>query len=152
MEDNQQAKKKRRNIMAAVAISTIVVLLFLFIFSLYHLPERDPVETPELTANADVTETPLADFEATNDIMTASQEEVSGMLGELEMQYENAKVNNEPYEAEQAGMRLAVAYWKAGQVQNARDLVNSLIQNYGYDESFVGKCNDLLKIIDSPKN
>ncbi|MCH5235225.1 MAG: hypothetical protein J1E16_08005 [Muribaculaceae bacterium] len=152
MEDNRLAKKKRKNIIAAIAISTIVVLLFLFIFSLYHLPERDPVETPELAVNANVDQTPLADFEETNDIMSASQEKVSEMLGDLEMQYENAKLNSEPYAAQQAGMRLAVAYWKAGQKQQAIDFVNSLIQNYSYDNTFVGKCEDLLKLFDSPKN
>ena len=151
MEDNQLTKKKRKNIIGVIAITTIVVLLFLFIFSLYHLPERDPVETPELAVNANVDQTPLADFEETNDIMSASQEQLSEMLGNLEMEYENAKLNSEPYAAQQAGMRLAVAYWKAGQIQQAKDFINSLIQNYSYDETFVAKCNDLLKIIDSPK-
>lgn len=151
MDNNQRAAKKRKNIIAAIAVSTIVVLLFLFIFSLYHLPERDPVETPELTANANVEETPIADFEETDDIMSASQEKVSTMLGDLELQYENAKLNGEPYAAQQAGMRLGLAYWKAGQTQQAKDFINSLIQNYSYDDNFVAKCNDLLKIIDSPQ-
>lgn len=149
MEDKGQNVKKRKTTAAIIAVAAVVIVLFLCIFSLYHLPERDPVETPELTENANNVETPLADFEETNDIMTSSQEQVSEMLGELEMQYENAKVNDEPFVAQQSGMRLAVAYWKAGQTQNAINLTNSLIQNYGYDESFVAKCKELLKTITS---
>ncbi|MCH5231417.1 MAG: hypothetical protein J1F43_06440, partial [Muribaculaceae bacterium] len=91
---------------------------------------------------------PAEDFAETNDIMSASQEQVAEMLGELEMQYENAKVNNEPYLAQQAGMRLALAYWKAGQQQNAIEFTNSLIQTYSYDDTFVAKCKDLLKTIE----
>ena len=151
MEDQQLARKKRKRIAAIIAVSSIVVLLFIFIFSLYHLPERDPVETPKLAENAEVAQTPLQDFEETNDLMSASREEVSQMLGELELQYENAKVNNEPLVAQQAGLRLALAYSKAGQVKEAKNLLNSLMQNYSYDESFVNKCNEMLKIIDSSK-
>ena len=151
MEDQQLARKKRKRITAIIAVSSIVVLLFIFIFSLYHLPERDPVETPELAENAEVAQTPLQDFEETNDLMSASREEVSQMLGELELQYENAKVNNEPLVAQQAGLRLALAYSKAGQVKEAKNLLNSLMQNYSYDESFVNKCKEMLKIIDSSK-
>ena len=149
MEDNLQPGKNRKTKVAVIAMSSIAVILFLCIFSLYHLPTRNPVETPEVAENATVNETPAQDFAETNDIMSAEPEEVSEMLGELEMQYENAKVNNEPYMAQQAGMRLALAYWKAGESQQAIDLTNSLIQNYSYDEAFVAKCQDFLKTIET---
>ena len=149
MEDNGQNRKKRKATVAIIAVASIAVVLFLCIFSLYHLPERDPVETPEMVENPNYVESPAGDFEETNDVMSASQEQVSQMLGDLEMQYENAKINNEPYAAQQAGMRLALAYWRAGQKQNALDLTNSLIQNYNYDESFVSKCQELLKTFNS---
>lgn len=138
-------RKKRRTIAAIVAVSSIAVVIFICIFSLYHLPERDPVETPELNASSDVVESPEQDFAETNDIMAAAPEQVSEMLGDLEMQYENAKLNGEPYEAQQAGMRLATAYWKAGQHPQAIECLNSLIQNYSYDTNFVTKCRELLK-------
>ena len=139
--------KNKKTISAIIAVSAVAIVLFVCIFSLYHLPERDPVETPEVAENATVAESPAEDFEATNDIMSASQEQVSEMLGSLEMQYENAKLNDEPYVAEQAGMRLALAYYKAGQPQQAKELINSLIQNYSYDEAFVAKCRQLLDTI-----
>lgn len=152
MEDNRQNQKKRKTIAAIIAVASVVIIIFVCIFSLYHLPERDPVETPQWDENATVAESPAEDFEATNDVMSASQEQVSEMLGSLEMQYENAKLNNEPYAAEQAGMRLALAYWKAGQTENAVTLTNSLIQNYSYDESFVAKCKELLHTMESASN
>ena len=149
MEDNGMPRKKRRTIVAVIAVASIAVVLFLCIFSLYHLPERDPVRTPEMVENPNYVESPAGDFEETNDIMSASAEQVSARLGDLEMQYENAKLNGEPYAAQQAGMRLALAYWKAGETQQAKDFTNSLIENYSYDDSFVAKCREFLKTIDS---
>ena len=149
MEENYKSRKKRKYIVAIVAVSSIAVVLFLCIFSLYHLPERDPVETPTMAVDPNYVESPAGDFEETNDIMSASQEQVSEMLGDLELQYENAKLNSEPYAAQQAGLRLALGYWKAGDTQKAKDLTDSLIQTYSYDEAFVGKCQDFLKIISS---
>lgn len=147
MEDKNRSGKNRKTIVAIIAVSAVAIVLFLCIFSLYHLPTRDPVETPEMVENPNYVESPAGDFEETNDIMSASQEKVSEMLGDLEMQYENARVNNEPYVAQQAGMRLALAYWKAGETQQAKDLTESLMQNYSYDEAFVGKCQEFLKTI-----
>lgn len=150
MQENSPERKKKRTITAIVSVSAVVIVIFLFLFSLFHLPERDPNSDPAWNENATVAETPAEDFGETNDIMSASQEQVSQMLGELEMQYENAKLNSEAPDAEQAGMRLALAYQKAGQTQNAIDLLNSLIQNYSYDTSFVDKCRELLKTLSSP--
>lgn len=152
MQDNPQPAKKRKTIAITVAVASFAVILFLCIFSLYHLPERDPVETPEMVVDPNYVESPAGDFQETNDIMSASSEQVSQMLGDLEMQYENAKVNNEPYVAQQAGLRLALAYWKAGQTQEAVDLTNSLMQSYSFDEAFVAKCKDFLKVINTPKD
>ena len=149
MENTRPNGKKRKTIAAIVAVASITVLLFIFLFSLFHLPERDPVETPEIAENPNYMESPVADFEETNDIMSASQEEVSNMIGNLEMQYENAKLNSEPYAAQQNGLRLAMAYWKAGETQKAKDFTDSLIQQYSYDEAFVGKCKELLKVINT---
>ena len=149
MEDNDQIRKRKKTLVAVVAVSSIAVVIFLCIFSLYHLPERDPVETPEMAENPNYVESPAGDFEETNDIMSASKQEVSQMLGNLEMQYENAKINGEPYQAEQSGLRLALAYWKADQPQHARELTNTLMQNFSYDQAFVGKCEKFLKILDS---
>lgn len=150
MEANNGNAKRRKTIVAVIAVVSVVVVIFLFIFSLYHLPTRNPVETPEWNENAEVVESPEQDFATTNDIMNSSQEEVGQMLGNLEMQYENAKVNNEPYEAQQAGMRLALAYDKAGEPQQARELINSLMQTYSYDSIFVSKCHEFLRSIDTP--
>lgn len=144
MQDNSQARKKRRTIAAIIAVSSIAVILFLCIFSLYHLPERDPVETPDMVTDPNYVESPAGDFEETNDIMSSTPEQVSEMLGDLEMQYENAKLNGEPYNAQQTGLRLALAYWKAGQKQEAIDLANSLLNEFHYDPEFVSKCNELL--------
>ena len=149
MDNNPQGSNRRKWVATAIAVVTIVVLLFIFIFSQFHLPERDPVRTPDMVENPNYVESPAGDFEETNDIMSASQEQVSEMLGNLEMQYENAKINDEPYAAEQAGMRLALAYWKAGETQQAKDFTNNLMQNFSYDEAFVGKCKEFLKVIDS---
>lgn len=151
MVENQESRKKKKTVASIVAVSSIVVVLFLFLFSLFHLPERDPEETPPLAENPNYMESPAAGFEETNDIMSSSQQEVSEMLGDLEMRYENAKLNSEPYATQEAGLRLAMAYWKAGQTTQAIDLTNSLIQNYSYDNTFVAKCIDLLKIFDSHK-
>lgn len=151
MEDNRNNRKKKKTIVAIVAVASVAMVLFLCIFSLYHLPTRNPVETPEMVENPNYVESPAGDFEETNDIMSASQEQLSEMLGDLEMQYQNARLNNEPYDAEQAGMRLALAYWKSGEKQQAIDFTNSLIQNYGYDESFLAKCQELLKTFKSPE-
>lgn len=152
MGEINQNRKKKRTIAAVVAVSSIAVILFICIFSLYHLPERDPVRTPDMVENPNYVESPAGDFEETNDIMSASQEEVSNMLGNLEMQYENAKINDEPYTAQQAGLRLALAYYKAGETQQAKDFTANLMQNYSYDENFVGKCKEFLKEIDSQSN
>lgn len=149
MEENRPNSKKRKTIAAVVAVASIAVIIFICIFSLYHLPERDPVETPPLNVNESPVNSPAEDFAETNDIMSSSQEQVSEMLGDLEMQYENAKLNDQPYAAQQAGLRLALAYWKAGQTQQAKEFTESLIQNYSYDDSFVAKCKDFLKTIDS---
>lgn len=148
MEDNNQQRKKRRTLTAVIAVASIAVILFLCIFSLYHLPERDPVETPELAENASPVEAPATDFAETNAIMSASQEEVSAMLGELEMQYQNAKLNDQPYAAQQAGLRLALAYHKAGQNQQAVNLVNSLISDYPLDDAFIARCHEFLQSIE----
>lgn len=147
MENNNQQRKKRRIATVVIAVSSIAVVIFLCIFSLYHLPERDPVRTPEMVVDPNYVESPAGDFEETNDIMNASQAQVSQMLGNLEMQYENAKLNDEPYAAQQAGLRLALAYWKAGEKQQAKDLVNSLETSYSFDESFMKKCKEFLDTI-----
>lgn len=147
MERNNQQRKKRRIATVVIAVSSIAVVIFLCIFSLYHLPERDPVRTPEMVVDPNYVESPAGDFEETNDIMNASQAQVSQMLGNLEMQYENAKLNDEPYAAQQAGLRLALAYWKAGEKQQAKDLVNSLETSYSFDESFMKKCKEFLDTI-----
>lgn len=149
MEENRQPRRNRKTIVAIVAVASIAVVLFLCIFSLYHLPERDPVETPEVAVDPNYVESPAGDFEETNDVLSGSREQVSEMLGNLEMQYENAKLNAEPYAAQQSGLRLALAYWKAGETPKAKDLINSLAQSYSFDENFVGKCNELLKEINS---
>ena len=147
-----EERRKRKTIVAIVAIISVAIVLFLCIFSLYHLPTRNPVETPEVAVDPNYVESPAGDFEETNDIMSATPQQVSEKLGDLEMQYENAKINEEPYAAQQAGLRLALAYWKAGQTQQAIDFTNSLMQNYSYDNSFVAKCQDFLKTISSPSN
>lgn len=144
MEENRKPVKNRKTIAAIVAVASIAVIIFLCLFSLFHLPERDPVETPELAENPNYVSSPAGDFEETNDVMSASQEEVSAMLGNLEMQYENAQLNGEPFEAQQAGMRLALAYYKAGEIQKARAFVNKLIETYPFDDSFVAKCREFL--------
>ncbi|MCH5229207.1 MAG: hypothetical protein J1F12_04335 [Muribaculaceae bacterium] len=149
MEVNQQPKKNRKTLVAVVAVGSIAVILFLCIFSLYHLPERETIETPELSENPNYVASPAGDFEETNDVMSASQEELSEMIGNLEMQYENAKLNGEPYTAQQAGLRLALAYWKAGEKQQAIDFTNSLMQNYPYDDNFVKKCREFIDTINS---
>lgn len=151
MEDNNMTtRKKKKTMMAVVAVCSVAVVLFLCIFSLYHLPTRNPVETPEMVEDPNYVASPAGDFEETNDIMSASSEQVSEMLGNLEMEYQNAMVNNETYVAEQAGMRLALAYWKAGEVKQAEELTNTLINNFSYDEAFVKKCHEMQKIIASP--
>ena len=147
-----EERRKRKTTVAIVAIISVAIVLFLCIFSLYHLPTRNPVETPEVAVDPNYVESPAGDFEETNDIMSATPQQVSERLGDLEMQYENAKINEEPYAAQQAGLRLALAYWKAGQTQQAIDFTNSLMQNYSYDNSFVAKCQDFLKTISSPSN
>lgn len=149
MEDNRQDVKKRRTLIAVVAVASVAVVLFLCIFSLYHLPERDPVETPEMVTDPNYVESPAGDFEETNDVLSASQEEASQMIGDLEMQYENAKLNGEPYAAEQAGLRLALAYRQAGETQQAITFTNSLIENFGYDTDFVSKCKEFLNTLQS---
>lgn len=147
MENDSQNRRKRKTITAVIAVASIAMILFLCIFSLYHLPERDPVVTPPLNENAQTGESPVIDLNETDDVLSASQEDASEMIGELEMQYENAKINNEPYQAQQAGLRLALAYFKAGQTQQALEFTNSLMQNYSYDQDFVTKCQDLIKVI-----
>lgn len=149
MENNGKNINKRKGIVVAVALSSVAIVLFLCIFSLYHLPTRHPIETPDIAENPNYVESPIGDFQETNDVMSASQEQASAMLGELEMQYENAKVNNEPYAAQQAGMRLALGYWKAGQKQQAIDFLKTLINNFSYDSSFVEKCQELISSISS---
>lgn len=149
MEDTRLDRKKRKTIVAIIATASVAVIIFLCIFSLYHLPTRNPVETPEIAVDPNYTEPTVSGIEETNDVMSASQEHVSEMLGDLELQYENAKVNNEPYQAEEAGLRLALAYWKAGQTQQAKEFTETLIQTYSYDTSFVEKCKELLKTINT---
>lgn len=147
METNPKPLHHRKRIAAIIAVCSIVVLLFIFFFSLFHLPERDPIETPQLAENPNYVASPAADFQETLDINSATPEQVSEMLGELEMQYANAQLNSEPYAAQQAGMRLALAYEKAGQIQQADSLILSLKNQYGYDDAFVTKCNEFLKNI-----
>lgn len=149
MEDTRLDRKKRKTIVAIIATASVAVIIFLCIFSLYHLPTRNPVETPEMAVDPNYTEPTVSGIEETNDVMSASQEQVSEMLGDLELQYENAKVNNEPYQAEEAGLRLALAYWKVGQTQQAKEFTGTLIQTYSYDTSFVEKCKELLKTINT---
>lgn len=154
MEDRRNEtlnrEKKRKTIAAIVAVCAVVIVLFLFLFSLFHLPERDPVEDPEWTENADATQLPASDFEETNEVMSGTQEQDSEILGELEMQYENAKLNAEAPAAQQAGMRLALAYWKAGETEQAKEFVKTLMANYSYDTDFVEKCRELLTTFDKP--
>ncbi|MCH5224878.1 MAG: hypothetical protein J1D77_02720 [Muribaculaceae bacterium] len=147
MEDKIQSKKKKKTIVAVVTVVSIVVVIFLFLFSLFHLPERNPDVTPPLSEDPGFVESPVAGFEETNDIMEGSGQEDSEMLGQLEMEYENATLNGPASEAEEAGMRLALAYWKANQPQQALDLLNSLLQQYPLDEPFVAKCKDMIATI-----
>lgn len=149
MEENRQSRKNRKTIAAVVAVASVAVILFVCIFSLYHLPERDPVETPAVNEDATVAALPAEDFQETNDIMSASQQEVSEMLGQLEMQYENAKLNGEPFVAQQDGLRLALAYRQAGETQKAIDFTKSLISENSYDSVFINKCEQFLKTLDS---
>lgn len=73
MEDMNQNSKKRKTTAAIIAVCSIAVVLFLCIFSLYHLPERDPVETPPLDVNATMEETPVTDFQETNDTIISPE-------------------------------------------------------------------------------
>lgn len=151
MEDNNLSKRKRKTIVAVVSVVAVCAIIFLFLFSLFHLPERDPIETPELAENPNYVESPAGDFEETNDVMSAPQEQLSEMIGQLEMQYENASLNGEPYAAQQAGLRLALAYRRAGENQKATELVNKLIESYSFDTSFVEKCREFLNSSDTEK-
>lgn len=141
--DNQGNNHRRRNA-AIVSICAAAVVLFVCIFSLYHLPERDPVETPVMAVDDNAVSSPAGDFEETNDVMSATPEEASAMIGQLEMQYENAALNSEPYQAQQDGMRLALAYIKAGQKDKAKEFIQKLMESYPYDSLFVNNCKQFI--------
>lgn len=149
MENKGDSGTNKKRIGGIIAVCAVIIVLFLFLFSLFHLPERDPIETPEIAENPNYVESPAGDFQETNDIDSSTPEQVSEMLGELELQYENAKINGEPYAAQQAGFRLAYAYYKAGEVGKAKEMLNVLMESNSYDEAFVGKCQELLKVINA---
>lgn len=150
--DQNKARRQRRMAVAIVSVASIAAILFVCIFSLYHLPTRNPVETPEYAVDDNAVSSPAGDIEETNDILEGSQENASNMIGTLEMDYQNAALNGEPYEAEQAGMRLALTYMKAGENTQAKSTLEKLIETYPYDNEFVGYCNKLLQEINKKGN
>lgn len=134
--------KMRIGIVSAIAAA---IVIFVCIFSLYHLPERDPVETPVMAVDDNAVSSPAGDIEETNDMTQSTPEQVAAMIGDLEMQYQNAALNSEPYEAQQAGLRLALAYIKAGQESNAKELIDKMLEAYPYDKNFVDDCNKMIE-------
>ena len=142
---DSRKRRQRRIAVAVVAVASVAAILFVCIFSLYHLPTRNPVETPEMVVDPNDVASPAGDMEMTQQVVNASPEEASAMLGELEMNYQNAALNGENSEAQQAGMRLVYAYEKAGQTQNARNLLQKMMADYAYDTAFTADCQKLLE-------
>lgn len=144
-QDNKKPNYFRRNnIVWSVAV---LVIIFVFIFSMFHLQQRGEYRIDDTIVNYNYVPSPDNGLRETYDLVNSSKEEISNFIPELELQYSNASLNAEPYEAQQAGMRLALAYIKIHDRKDARDILNKLIESYPYDTEFVKKCNMLLNDI-----
>lgn len=144
-QDNKKPNYFRRNnIVWSVAV---LVIIFVFIFSMFHLQQRGEYRIDDTIVNYNYVPSPDNGLRETYDLVNSSKEEISNLISELELQYSNASLNAEPYEAQQAGMRLALAYIKIHDRKDARDILNKLIESYPYDTEFVKKCNMLLNDI-----
>lgn len=144
-QDNKKPNYFRRNnIVWSVAV---LVIIFVFIFSMFHLQQRGEYRIDDTIVNYNYVPSPDNGLRETYDLVNSSKEEISSFIPELELQYSNASLNAEPYEAQQAGMRLALAYIKIHDRKDARDILNKLIESYPYDTEFVKKCNMLLNDI-----
>ena len=143
-EDNKPNYFRRTNIVWTVAV---LVIIFVFIFSMFHLQQRGEYKIDDTLVNYNFVPSPDNGLRETYDLVNSSSEEVNNMIPELEMQYQNATLNSEPYEAQQTGMRLALAYIKIHDRKQARAILNNLIAAYPYDTDFVKKCNMLLNDI-----
>lgn len=144
-QDNKKPNYFRRNnIVWSVAV---LVIIFVFIFSMFHLQQRGEYRIDDTIVNYNYVPSPDNGLRETYDLVNSSKEEISNFIPELELQYSNASLNAEPYEAQQAGMRLALAYIKIHDRKDARDILNKLIESNPYDIEFVKKCNMLLNDI-----
>lgn len=144
MQDNKPNYFRRTNIVWTVAV---LVIIFVFIFSMFHLQQRGEDRLDDTIVNYNFVPSPDNGLRETYDLVNSTSEEVGAMIPQLEMQYENAVVNSEPYLAQQDGMRLALAYIKVHDRNQASRLLENLIKTYPYDTDFVSRCQKILNDI-----
>lgn len=145
MENNQDNRQKiinRRTLVWAIAA---VVIIFVFIFSMFHLQQRGKDVTPENPVTVDVTQDPEISMDETQEITSASQEQAEALVPQYELEYSNASLNSDSYQIQTAGLRLAIAYFKAGQIENGENLISKLMEQFSYDPSYESRCKEILK-------
>lgn len=144
MRENKPNYFRRTNVVWTIAV---LVIIFVFIFSMFHLQQRGEDRIDDTIVNYNYVPSPDNGLRETYDLVNSTIEEAQQFIPQLELQYANAQVNDEPYEAQQCGMRLALGYIKIHDRQKATDLLNNLIATYPYDTDFVAKCKQMLKDI-----
>lgn len=142
--DDQNKKIRNRNNLIWGAI--VIVIIFVFIFSMFHLQQRGEYRLDDAIVAYNAPN-PYDNAEIFNTIESGNDSERQEAISTLKLNFENATLNNEPYQAQQNGLLLALAYLKAHDRESAKNLLAQLISSYPYDTEFVDRCKDILERI-----
>ena len=114
---------------------------------MFHLHQRGEYKLDDAIVNYNYVPAATVGLNESYNLLNSTAEETRNYIPNLELQYANASVNNEPYQAQECGMRLALAYLKIHDRDKAAQILNNLIATYSFDQTFVAKCKLILKDI-----
>lgn len=145
---DQETKIKIQRRKTTLIWSTVVIcIIFLFIFSMFHLQQRGEYKMDETIVSYNDPYAFYTGSSTPGNVSSSSESEVKTLLPQLQLDYDNAKVNGDFANIQQSGMTLAMAYLKLHDRRQARNLLDELKQQFSYDTQFVAQCDKVLNLI-----
>ena len=143
-DNNKKVQLRKTTIIWSAAA---IIVIFLFIFSMFHLQQRGEYKLDDTLVDYNYSPEAYQDVNAVGDFSNSSADEVNGLIPQLKLNYENAQLNGNYMDVQAAGMTLAMAYLKMHDRKNCRMVLNQLMEEYPYDSKFVAQCEKVLKRI-----
>lgn len=145
MENNHKTQLRKTTVIWS---SAVIIIIFLFIFSMFHLQQRGEYRVDDTLVDYNYTPEAYQSPNAVNDFSNSSQSDVESLIPQLQLNYDNAALNGDYMDVQAAGMTLAMAYLKIHDRKDCKKVLNSLIEQYPEDQAFVAQCQKILKRID----